>query len=135
MKRVRRKTTQDNLMGQAILHDLERLVSAEAIAYQHSMLPSCSVNGLGIKHFCEPLQAYYQVSVTRIRECVVLSWCRERRPIGSVSGRRPDHHRLQVPTISAYALDCCHHLALHSRTSVVPSIATPYENLDRPKLR
>jgi hypothetical protein len=128
------KATQDDLISEAIFQDLERFVSAEAVAYQHSRFTICPVTGLRMKYFDEPLQAYLRVSVTRVGECVVPPRRGKSRPISSVSGSRLNHHGLQIPAISAYALDCRHYLSLDSRTAVIPPVILSYENLDRPEL-
>jgi hypothetical protein len=131
---VGRKATQNDFVSEAIFQDLERFVSAEAVAYQHSRFTICLVTGLRMKYFDEPLQAYLGVSVTRVGECVVLPRRGKSRPISSVSGSRPNHYGLQMPAISAYAFDCRHHLSLDSCTAVIPPVILPHENLDGPEL-
>jgi hypothetical protein len=51
-----RKTTQFDIVNEAVLQNLELLVSAEAIADQYPWLTVCTFVNLRIKHTCKPLQ-------------------------------------------------------------------------------
>jgi hypothetical protein len=131
---VRRQATQFDVVSEAVYQNLELLVGAEAIADQYPWLTICTLASLRVENTCKLLQTRYRVSVTRIRKCVVPPRSRERRPIGAMGRSWPDYHRLQIPTVSAYALDYGYHLPLHSRATIVSRVVSCYEDLDGAEL-
>jgi hypothetical protein len=66
MGSVRRYTAKDNMVFEAILHDLERLVSPKAVINENPWFLVSPRFGLGIKHKFEPVQADLKVGISRL---------------------------------------------------------------------
>jgi len=54
-------------------------------------------------------------------------------PVAFVSSRWPDHHGVEIPTVSTDALDYGHYYALDTRSSAISEVLSANENLDRPE--
>jgi hypothetical protein len=64
-----------------------------------------------------------------VARLIVSSWLGELKPVKYLQLTR-----LQIPTVSAYALNHGHHLSLDSRTAIVPYIVGSYEDINRSEL-
>jgi len=114
MGSVRRNTAKDNVVLKAILHDLERLVSAEAVTDKNPWFLVSLRFGLRVKHTFDPLQADLGVGVSRLRARIMPSRGGICGSVASMGCSWPDNHWKKRPTVGGYALHRSHHSRLMS---------------------
>jgi hypothetical protein len=126
MGSVRRNTAKDNVVLKAILHDLERFVSAEAITDENPWFLVSLHFGLGVKHPFDPLQADLGVGVSRLGARVMSSRGGICGPVALMGCGWPDDHWKKRPTICAYALDRSYHFPFNTGASVSSQVVLTY---------
>lgn len=70
-----------------------------------------------IESTLEPLQTGVEVGVTLIGQRIIPTRSIMCRPICSVRRRRPNYHRIQIPTVSTYTFYSCNVRAFYTRVS------------------
>ncbi len=91
---IRRETTQENIILETELEDLEGLVRCKAITDQDASFPVSSFSGFGIEDTLELLEADYRVGIPGLGARILPPRGRERGPVTSMGTRRLDYHRV-----------------------------------------
>ncbi len=128
---MRRETTEENVVREIELLDFEGLVRSKAIADQDASSLISSLSSFRIKYTLKPLEANYRVGITRVGARILPSRGGKCGPATSMGARRPNYHRVQIPTIATNAFDRSHGCALDSRTSIITSVMLTYQDFDR----
>ena len=108
---------------------------SEPVTDQQPFLTPCSFLGLWVEYLLQPLEANLGVRVARLGARIIPPWCGVRRPVASMGGRRPNHHRVQISSSCTYALDRSDHSSLYSCTSIISLIVLSHQHIDRSERR
>ena len=133
MGSIRGNTVKDNVVLKAILYNLERLVSAEAVINEYPWFLISLDFGLGVKHTLNPLQADLEVSISRLGAHIMLSRSGKCGLLTSMGCGWPNNHGKKRPTIGRNAFDRSHHFPFNTRASVRPRVVLTYQDLHRAK--
>jgi hypothetical protein len=114
-------------------NNLKDLLGPKAVENQYAGSLLSTFLGLAVKYTLEALQTEVGVGISRFIARILPSRNRKGRPVASMEGCQPNNHRVQVPAVSANALDNSNRRSLHTRASIRPCVILTYEGFCRVK--